>query len=363
VKFIFPILIFLFLLNSCTEKPPVGVDGNAKIEIAALWDSTLADQSTIALPLRNAKAILSSEYGMLIRWTDDAGMLSLSGLPSATYNISIRMQHPADPTILLVGSLRDVQIISGVQFSDTIIAKPISSSGIAINEVYACGPVNSIFFLFDQFIELYNASDSVKYLDGMIVMRVSANSAGKGAGADEDDDGDIDGITYIFKFPGQPGEKNYPFLPKTYQVLASDGINHKSTVSNSIDLSNADWEFYNQYSANDLDNPNVKNLINIRSDRTVDFLIGLTDDVIVIASGTDTDWTNGIDISSIIDGFEYQSSITLMKTLDSRVDRGVALSPAKYSGQSMQRREPGGDTNDSSLDWEIIPFPTPGFFK
>lgn len=359
--FYFPVV--LLLLSGCSEIPPVGFDGNAKMEIYSVWDSIGQDLSAIPTPMKNATAILTSEYGTLVKTTDEKGILSLSGLPSSLYSISVRMPHPSDPVILLVGSLRDVPIISGNMFSDTILAKPIYSSGITINELYACGPVNDIHFFFDQFIELYNSSDSIIYLDGMQVMRVSGNSAGKGAGADEDDDGDIDGITYIFKFPGNPGEHNFPFNPKTFQVLASDGINHKGTVLNSVDLSNADWEFYNQYSANDIDNPNVKNLINIRADRTVDFLIGLNDDIIVIASGADSAWTNGIDISTIVDGFEYQSSPTLMKTLDNRVDRGFALSPSRYSGQSMQRREPGGDTDDSSLDWEIIPNPTPGYFK
>ncbi|MFA6980893.1 MAG: DUF4876 domain-containing protein [Ignavibacteriaceae bacterium] len=363
MKLFLPIYVILILFTGCKENPPVGIDGGAELKLFSVWASVQQDQSTVTLPMKNAKVILNSEYGIFIKSSDENGILNLSGLPSSIYNISVRMQHPVDPNILLVGSLRDVQILSGHKFIDTILAKPISSFGIAINEVYACGPSNNIFFFFDQFIELYNSSDSIKYLDGMQVMRVSGNSTGKGAGADEDDDGDIDGITYIFKFPGNPGEHNFPFNPKTFQVLASDGINHKSTLSNSIDLSNADWEFYNQYSANDLDNPNVKNMLNIRADRTVDFLIGLNDDIVVIATGTDSVWSDGIDISSIIDGFEYQSSITLMKTLDSRVDRGVAISPSRYSGQSMQRRDPGGDTNDSSLDWEIILVPTPGYFK
>lgn len=363
MKLYLAIYLLLIIFTGCKEKPPTGFDGGAELKLFSVWDSVLQDQSTVTSPMKNAKVILNSEYGIFIKNSDENGVLNLSGLPSSIYNISVRMQHPVDPNILLVGSLRDVQILSGTTLIDTIVAKPISSFGIAINEVYACGPVNNIFFFFDQFIELYNSGDSVKYLDGMQVMRVSGNSAGKGAGADEDDDGDIDGITYIFKFPGNPGEHNFPFNPKSYQVLASDGINHKSTLSNSIDLSNADWEFYNQYSANDIDNPNVKNLLNIRADRTVDFLIGLNDDIIVIATGADSVWSDGIDISSIIDGFEYQSSITLMKTLDNRVDRGVAISPSRYSGQSIQRRDPGGDTNDSSLDWEIIPMPTPGYFK
>ena len=352
-------VLFLF---SCNEQPPTNFDGDARIELMAIWDTSSVENNPQYIPLKNAKVILTSEYGISIRLTDNDGRLLISGLPSSTYSISVRMQHPLDPNVLLVGSVRDQEISTGKVFQDTILAKPISSTGISINEVYAGGPVNSIFYFYDQFIELYNASDSIKYVDGMFVMRVSGNNeGGKGPGADEDDDGDIDGVTYAFKFPGNPGEHNYPFYPKTFLVLAQDAVNHKNTVSTSIDLNNANWEFYNQFSANDIDNPNVLNLINMRSDRTVDFMINLSSDVIVISSGVDAIIEDGIDLSTVIDGVEYQSSITSAKTLDNRVDRGFVLSPAKYGGQSMQRREPGSDANDATLDWEIIPKPTPGY--
>ncbi|MCK9425804.1 MAG: DUF4876 domain-containing protein [Ignavibacteriaceae bacterium] len=356
---IFSVVIFLY---GCHEELPTTIDGNAKIELTAIWDTSSVENVTKYIPLINAKVILSSEYGVSVRTTDENGKLLVSGLPSSTYSISVRMPHPLDPNILLVGSVRDREIITGNVFMDTIIAKPISSSGISINEIYASGPVNSIYYFYDQFIELYNASDSVKYLDGMLVMRVSGNNdGGKGPGADEDDDNDMDGVTYVFKFPGRSGEQNYPFYPKSFLVLAQDAVNHKNTVSASIDLNGANWEFFNQFSANDIDNPNVPNLINLRSESTVDFMINLSSDVIVVSSGVDSIWTDGIDISNVIDGVEYQSTMTTAKTLDSRVDRGFVLSPAKYGGQSIQRREQGSDTNDATMDWEIIPKPTPGF--
>ena len=351
----------LLLLYGCKELPPVTVEGNSKLELTAIWDVANNDSLPSYQPLKNAKVILSSEYGLQVKQTDNDGKLIITGLPSSTYGISVRMPHPDDSSIQLVGNVKDVEILSGKLSNDTIIAKPISSTGIAINEIYACGPLNNLFFFYDQFIELYNASDSVKYLDGMMIMRVSGNNDGKGSGADQDDDGDIDGVTYVFKFPGNPGEKNYPFQPKKFIVLASDAVDHRKTISTSVDLSHAEWEFYNQYSPADVDNPNVSNLINMRSDKDVDFLINLVSDVIVLSSGVDSVWSDGIDITSIIDGVEYQSSSTSTKTLDSRVDRGFVLSPPRYSGKSMQRREPGVDTNDGSLDWEIISHPTPGY--
>ncbi len=354
-------VVCLLYSYGCKEPPPVTAEGNSRLELTAVWNASESDSLPDYQALKNAKVILSSEYGIQVRQTDNEGKLIITGLPSSVYGISVRMQHPNDPNIQLVGNIKDVEVLSGKVSCDTIIAKPISSTGIAINEIYACGPENNIFFFYDQFIELYNASDSVKYLDGMMVMRVSGNLDGKGSGADEGDDGDIDGVTYVFKFPGNPGEKNYPFPPKKFLVLAVDAANFKSTISTSIDLSKADWEFYNQYSATDIDNPSVPNLINMRPDKTVDFLYSLTNDVIVLSSGVDSVWSDGIDISTIIDGVQYKSSASMSKTIDDRVDRGLVLSPPRYSGKSMQRREPGVDTNNGSLDWEIIPYPTPGY--
>ncbi len=360
---IFPIIVFSILfITSCNQNPPVQADGEASINISVYRDSIGVDSTDIyRLPVANADIIITSEYGTMVKQTNEVGNLLLSRLPSSVYQIAARATHPFDNSILLVASIKDIYVSSGKTYYDTLITKAVSSTGIAINEIYAGGPVNNIYFFYDQFIELYNSSDSVKYLDGMIVARVSGQNNGMGPGADVGNDGDIDGVTYIFKFPGSPGEKNYPFYPHTFKVLAQDAIDHTQTMSTSIDLSHADWEFVNQLSATDFDNPNVPNLYNIRSDRTVDFMISLTSDVVIVADGRDSVWEDGIDISTILDGVEYQSSGTHRLTLDDRVDRGWVQSPPKYSGKSMERRDPGVDTNDGTLDWKVLNAPTPGW--
>lgn len=353
-------LVLMAVIFGCNEEPPVVKEGNAKITIVAIGDTAVFSGVPTFMPMANAKVILTSEYGLMIKYADENGKLELDGIPSSTYSISIRLSHPDYPNILLVGNLRDKEIISGSNTVDTIKAEQVSNTGIAINEIYASGPVNNFYFFYDQFIELYNYSDEVKYIDGMILMRVSGNNDGKGSGADEGDDGDIDGVTYIFKVPGNPGEKNHPFYPKTYLTFAATATDHRKAVSTAVDLSHADWEFYNQYSTTDFDNKDVPNLINLRSDKSVEFLLNLVSDVVVVASGVDSAWEDGIDISTIYDAVEYRSSQTATKTLDVRLDKSFALSPPRYGGKSMQRREPGVDTNDGILDFEIIPVPTPG---
>lgn len=359
------ILVFGFLLiilTGCAEKPPVAVDGEGKLEVIVLWDSTYNDNPLTALPIQNAKVFLGSKYGTKIIQTDFRGKIIIENLPTAVYGLSVRKQHPLDPNIVLIGTKQELIVVSGKIFYDTVFVNPISATGIVINEIYSAGPVNNIFYFYDQFIELYNASDSVRYLDGMIIMRVSGNNEGKGPGADEDNDGDIDGVTFAFKFPGKPGNKNIPISPGQFITCAVDAVDHRKIISTSIDLSNVDWEFYNQYSPEDIDNPNIPNLLNVFPHRTQDFLINLIGDVIVICDGRDSTLLDGVDISTIVDGVEYQPNPhpQSRKTLDSRVDRGYVLSPPRYSGRSMQRKEPGFDTNDSSVDFEIIEPPTPG---
>lgn len=349
----------LITLSGCSEKTPVFPEGNTSLTLVAKWIS-----SDSLFSLGGAKVIVTSEYGTAIYFTDSSGILRLTGIPSAVYNFSVRKPFPDDNSIIIAGALLNIEVLSGVAITDTVYAKPMSGMGLCINEIYCSGPINNTFYFYDQFIELYNSSDSVRYLDGILVLRFSSNSISsgfKGPGADEDNDNDIDGVTYCFRFPGSPGGKEYPLLPKSFITLASDATNHKKMASKSIDLSKADWEFYNQFSPDDLNNPSVPNLRNMITDETTDFYINLLSDVIIVAKGTDSVYTDGIDISDIIDGVEYQSTSTASKTLDSRVDRSFILSPPKYSGKSIQRREPGVDTNDGMLDWEILPEPTPGY--
>ncbi len=368
-KIIFILLSFTILF-SCEEKAPVQVDGKAELEIVAVWKSDVRDSTNVYSPLANAEMILVSEYGMSIEYTNENGVMHLKEIPSSIYQISARKKYPDDESILIVGNITDVEVVSGSTVRDTIFAKPISSSGISINEIYSVGPVNNIYFMFDQFLELYNSSDEIKYLDGMQVFRVTSSRAyctdhrtpelGE-PGADWTGEGKMFGVTYAFKFPGRAGEKNYPFAPRSFITLAQDAYDHSSSVSTSIDLANADWEFVNQFSAVELDNPSVPNLVNISDCKTSDFMIGITSDIMVLASGQDTVLSDGIEISTILDGIEYQTSGTKNITLDERIDRGWVMAPPKYTGRSMQRREKGVDTNDGTLDWEIIPKPTPGY--
>lgn len=352
---------FLSFINVCCyEEPPELKDGFCSFELKILFKE---ERENRFLPADKAKIIMKSTYEIKIFYADDSGFVKIKSLPTSYYSFVAFYESAAYPNVKFSGLKENIFISDRKIHKDTIICLKTADVSICINELYVSGPINNIYYFYDQFIELYNSSDEIKYLDGIIVARLSGNREGKGPGADEHNDGDIDGVTFIYKFPGRPGEKNYPFMPKKFLVLASDAVDHTKYVASSVDLSKADWEFYNQFSPEDIDNPLVPNLINLRSDTQADFLMNLLSDVIILANGRDSVWQDGIDLSTIIDGVQYLNNLTSIKTLDIRIDKGFILSPPRYSGKSMQRILPGYDTDNATIDWEIISKPTPGFFK
>ncbi len=219
----------------------------------------------------------------------------------------------------------------------------IAHSNIKINELYVGGPADAGYFFKDQYVELYNAGSQTEYLDGKIICRLSRN---------------ITKVTYIFQFPGNGTD--YPIQPGEYKVCAQSAVNWKAQYPTSIDLSHADFEFYNPANASDPDNPDVPNIVNLYEGRRTDFMLSLTSDEVILASGADVDYTDGIDFETVIDGVEYDGKTTSFKTLDPRIDAGHFCCAVKYQGKSMERIAPGYDTNNSSVDFRLIDYPTPG---
>jgi len=223
--------------------------------------------------------------------------------------------------------------------------------GLKVNEIYAAGPPNNFFYYSDQFIELYNSSEDTVYLDGMVVCRMGVEVK----------------VTYIFQFPGEPLiGREYPVPPDSFVVLAKDAMDHTNIpnfpLPGSVDLSHADWEFVNSMDYGDSDNSDVPNLDNIEVGHRLDFGFNLVGDVLLIADGSDLNYLDGIDINSVIDCVEYHSSSDAMKEIEAELDRGFAgVGIIRYGGQSIERISAGFDSNNSSIDFEIISSPTPGY--
>ncbi len=303
--------------------------------------------------------------------TDRYGYVKFDFLPSGRYRLSTAKDtFYLDP---LNGDTVEIQLTGFKEIndlkeniSDSIYISVAHKSGIVINEIYYAGPKNKAFYFYDQFVELYNTSDSTLYLDGLMIARA------RQARHPEIETIDFVQVLNLFQFPGEPlTGREYPIEPGQFVVVAADAIDHSQYIAAALDLHNADWEFVDHYGG-DIDNPDVPNVENILPERTNDFMINLVHNAVVLSDGSQWYWGEyndtgayqyiHIPISTVIDVVEYSASAEKQKEITARLDAGFAgIGIEKYSGKSVERRKAGFDTNNSNLDFVNLNKPTPGY--
>jgi hypothetical protein len=368
-------IITAVFLYCCAEHMPTQQDGGLVYRVIISDQSGLlpTDPDLGYAPVGDAEIILISKSYFettikprsFIARSNQAGLVEFNNLAASGYTMQVEKEIPyQDTTVFLRGS-REAEVYTTWDTPDTVRTNIAVPSNVVINEIYYCGPVNRAFYFFDQFVELYNTSNDTVYLDGMLVSR-----ARQYAHPDIETNDFLQGI-YLYKFPGEPlTGRDHPLPPGEFTVLASDAYDHSAFIDNAVDLSDAEWEFYNIYGG-DLDNP-AKNLVNLLPDKSSDFLINLVHNAVILSDGSE--WYFGemndagtyqyihFPISTVLDAVEYCTNAEKKKEITTRVDAGFAgIGVLKYSGVSVERRFPGFDTNNSTLDFINIDTPTPGY--
>jgi len=365
---------------SCQHAQPTQLDGTLTLKALISDDSgTLPKNERLGYaPVTAARVSLESKnyfsssstpvyyYGV----TDSLGWVEFNNLPVAEYKLfaSKKITVPDPETGLMKNlTLNGSTIIELTQpnlVADTVKTYPFTEAPVVINEIYYVGPRNNAFYFYDQFIELYNTTDSTVYLDGMILCR------GRQARPPDIDSVDYVQVLYVYQFPGEPVTgREYPLESHQFTVIAQDAVNHSAYINGAIDLSGAQWEFYNPYAA-DIDTA-AQNVVNQIPENSTDFMINLVHNAVILADGsrfypgevspTGYQYIH-VPLSTVLDGVEYSSNSSKQKELTLRVDAGFAgVGVSKYSGISVERRFPGTDTNNSSLDFVNINHPTPGY--
>jgi hypothetical protein len=376
-KIVFFFILLLVKLNSCSLQKPTAIDATSAIKLVVIDTTGISPVDSVIgiAPVRQARVrLFSTEYGKpLDFWTDERGEVSAADMLASHYRIAVDKRITAEEMFqarqvfkegMLKGSLEADVVAADFSRADTIKMDLSILSSIVINEVYYCGPANSGLYYSDQFVELYNESDKTQYLDSLILCRASQTP---------DYIGQFCEVYYAYQFPGNGTD--YQIEPGELVVVAQDAMDHVKVggAAGSIDLSSADWECYNQL-GNDLDNPNVPNLININPNKKVDFMFGLSGNGVVLAKVTDHSQFVFNDkgyilfnFEDVLDGVEYAANSDASKEMDPRLDAGFAgKGIQKYSGKSTERENPetgaaGYDTNNSTFDFVSIYRPTPGY--
>jgi Protein of unknown function (DUF4876) len=355
---------------SCGVDRPLYPDGRNTLEIVAIDTSGVTGEDSVLVAGALVElASTTAEYKQVFQ-TDPEGRVVVENLPAGEYIVQVSKQDEVSK-VLFMGQGTE-RLVNAVGILDTIYMSFIPTSPIVINEVYYAGCNASSFYFYDQFIELYNTTEDTLYLDGYFVVRGTQVSTIFDYDPNQED---FALGYYIYTFPGTRGVTHQcPIAPKGFIVIAGDATNHHNYGALCVDLSHADYEFFNA-AANDFDNPSVPNLDALWSGSN-DFTMNLAHSPVWIAtgedytyqehcymSGTSTICTTYMHmmLSTILDGVEYASNPTSARYTPPRMDAGFGgIGLTRYSGQSIERKVPGLDSNNSIFDFENIT-PTPGY--
>jgi len=358
----------LLLVVSCGRDRPSDPDSENSIRLYAVDTSGVTGEERV--PIEGAVIrIISSTFVFQTEYvTGPDGYALIEDLPAGSYAISAEKIDQGENLVIL--GQKKLSLIHDPGMVDTVFMNYQQSSPITINEVYYCGCNYSRFYMYDQYVELYNSSTDTLYLDGHFLCRNTQISE-----IIDPETVDYALAYYVFAFPGVSGvTRNVPIAPGEFIVVATDAVDHQAYGGDwCVDLTGADWEFFNPLGS-DYDAPGVPNLLPV-SNEDNDFSMNLAHAAIYLSSGLD--WEYGyhydenldamkeyvhIPLHTIIDGVEYSTNPDATRYMTIRIDAGLAGNGiGKYSARSTQRKFPGLDSNNSSFDFETVFPPTPGY--
>ncbi|MCX2494962.1 DUF4876 domain-containing protein [Pedobacter sp. PF22-3] len=408
-KLLFILFLATAVLIAC-KKYQGNVTGIHPVKYQVIISYASKDLGKLLPKAKIEVTFKSAKNGLVRKYTTKSdGVVSLDSISPGVYDISASIKiQPADYTTL-TGEKVDKEVVFNaseksktitVEDNQQIELKLISGSTgpWVIKQIYYAGSNTTTGASFrDQFIEIYNNSDSVLFADSLYVAEVlgvqnftSTNiyrqnnsqydwskSQGMPTGIDANN-----GYIYTRSLLMIPGSgKQYPVKPGESIVLAQTAINHKAPFTGSdgktvtvrdpsltIDLSGADFEAY--YApflpkplASDIDNPSVPN-IDVLSYSGTDLIFdnpGRMGYVIFKNKGTidikklpqypyptiapptsSSDKYYQIPIDLIIDGVEVQPSSAasrVPKKLGATLDALYTYAPnGAYSSQSVIRK-------------------------
>lgn len=369
--FVIVLLICTMTVFHCEEivQPPNPMRLNLTVVVKDTSGFSLENCGT---ELVDSAAVYLNAVSYFITYdtlSDTTGKAYFFQILPDNYNISVSKRIISNlRKVSMNGSLINVPLYGEDQVL-TVYVQPAVASQLVISELYYNGsppqpPHNIPQYFHDQFTEIYNNSDEVVYLDNLIIADVDFGHA------DED---------YIYAvhanmFPGTG--QDYPLCPGEFVVVAQDAIDHTDVVPSSVDLSGADFEYF--VSGGDVDNPDVENMIQIHHKYGIDVLYSVFNGAVVLLKVKDP-YAYGysqFDLilfpkSAVIDGVDYRANLAEVeyKSLDASIDAGLTGGFEAYKNKSVHRKVESYDgerailmdNNNSSIDFQVLDHPTPGY--
>ena len=251
MKKIFPLLALILIVSSCLKEPSI-VSYSLDLKVDFGTDIQMANKSGAIVTLSNQQ----KNYKVSAR-TDESGKIQFQSLDPGIYSVVVSYTSSSGE----YSGQRSISVFSDK--TDTIVIKKGVLGTFVIKEFYFAGsrtPAGKSYYA-DQYIEIFNNTDEVRYADGISVFE--HESSGTGVNTWESIKDTIVG-QMIWTIPGNG--KQYPVQPGRSILIAQDGINHRNDPNGNplspVNLGNADFEFYVPTKTNkDIDSPTVANML------------------------------------------------------------------------------------------------------
>ncbi|MDR1022800.1 MAG: DUF4876 domain-containing protein [Prevotellaceae bacterium] len=399
-------LLALFLpvamLAACTDEHPVNVlSVTVTVERPELYADVSIDSVSVT-----AENIYTGDR--LTRLTSADGQITAlleEGEYTFTASAVKRRSAPVGGSlglleVTLVGSRENVSVNSrAAAFTVSLQASLIPpDGGWVIKEIYYRGgktKEGSKSYWRHHFFEIYNNSNVTLYADGLALSETQLNGASSTNGIfSEAELRDTTFVRALYAIPGNGS--TYPVQPGGSLLIASQPIDHRSIATPELDLSGADfqWYDYTPLAGQAIDVAEVPNLIKYYSysntiwvptvqgntawllskipDLNNDYVFSHTD--IRPMAHIPTNYVTSVKIANehILDAVECKSVSNFNgKMLSPTLDAGAIVSGATYSGKSVRRRvkevTANGriiykDTNNSDEDFIAEAEPKPRSF-
>lgn len=244
------------------------------LSVTVTLNDELAEEGVEFADLSEVTISLVDIASGAITKSDAEGETTVLKVKGGDYNVvvSAKIAVEGETPVMCNGSVSNIACY-GPATANVELAKA-GNSGLVIKEIYFCGVMS--YYHNDGFVEIYNNSDQVQYLDGIILSYGQQPAITTTPTANQWADDAVLGDRYaldgpVVYFPGDGDD--YPLEPWTSTVVAATAINHagrelskeegKEDVASPVDLSNADWEISlgeSGLQASDTDTPNVPNL-------------------------------------------------------------------------------------------------------
>lgn len=379
-------------LFSCERKAPRGTD-------SFVMEFVMPEDFPSSAQYSGQKVYLkgSANYEFV---TDPMGVVSIESLVPGIYDIITNMEMTGAEYKKTVGPTATVGDKERVNIGVALMNRHIFQAediriqlsaavikGLLISKVYYSGTKDNMSrnYTTDSYIEIFNNSDDVQYLDGKYLALAESVSP---AAYPAKDNPDSIYLRQCCRFPGTGAD--YPVQPGASVVIAAKSArDHRADAETSIDLSGADFEVKVIDGSGNPDVPMLPFIHNSTTVQSLNLLNGGPNAVILFETDEDVSaWpkvyqkgkTSGelflrMHKKWVTDGVEClkkpaQSDPDVnTKRLQDEIDAGyvVISSVNGYNHESVERkvsRSTDGryyltDTNNSSADFVVLTDPTP----